>query len=63
MLTMVSMLIGTCVPDLFGISLAILRNGGDMLVATTGWRLLHAEENDALQMVWTGWADLNGFTH
>lgn len=46
---MVSMLIGTYVLELFGISLAIVRIGGGLLVATTGWNLLHAGEEDAVR--------------
>lgn len=46
---MVSMLIGTYVLELFGISLAIVRIGGGMLVAATGWRMLQAGEDDAVR--------------
>ena len=34
----VSMLVGTYVLELFGISLPIVRIGGGLLVAATGWR-------------------------
>jgi multiple antibiotic resistance protein len=42
----VSMLVGTYVLDLFGISLPIVRLGGGLLVATTGWRMLHSQDDD-----------------
>jgi multiple antibiotic resistance protein len=43
----VSMLVGTYVLELFGISLPIVRIGGGLLVAATGWRMLntHAEDD------------------
>jgi multiple antibiotic resistance protein len=41
-----SMLIGTYVLALFGISLPIVRIGGGLLVAAVGWRLLHSTEDD-----------------
>lgn len=37
-----SMLIGSFVLDLFGISLPIVRVGGGLIVASTAWRLLNA---------------------
>jgi len=40
-------LIGSYVLDFFGISLDIVRVGGGLLVAHTGWRLLSAERSDA----------------
>lgn len=43
---MVSMLIGTYVLELFGISLPIVRIGGGLLVAATGWRLLNDGGHD-----------------
>jgi multiple antibiotic resistance protein len=41
-----SMLIGTYVLALFGISLPVVRIGGGLLVAATAWRLLHHTEDD-----------------
>ena len=43
---MVSILIGTYVLALFGISLPVVRIGGGLLVAATGWRMLHRQEED-----------------
>ena len=44
---LVSMLIGTYVLALFGISLPVVRIGGGLLVASTAWRMLHhADEDD-----------------
>ena len=40
-------LIGSYVLDFFGISLDIVRVGGGLLVAHTGWRLLSAERADS----------------
>lgn len=51
---MASMLVGTYVLDLFGISLAIVRLGGGMLVATAGWRLLQTEDSDAVRVAVAG---------
>lgn len=46
---LVSMLIGTYVLALFGISLPVVRIGGGLLVASTAWRMLHhTEEEDVL---------------
>ena len=42
----VSILIGTYVLALFGISLPVVRIGGGLLVAATGWRMLHRQEED-----------------
>ena len=42
----VSMLIGTYVLDLFGISLPIVRVGGGLLVAASAWRMLTGNEGD-----------------
>jgi multiple antibiotic resistance protein len=42
----VSMLIGTYVLTLFGISLPVVRIGGGLLVAATAWRMLHRTEDD-----------------
>lgn len=48
----VSMLIGTYVLELFGISLPIVRIGGGLLVASTGWRMLnHQDRDDVRQAV------------
>jgi multiple antibiotic resistance protein len=44
-----SMLIGTYVLDIFGISLPIVRIGGGLLVASYGWQLLHDNGTDAVQ--------------
>ncbi|HEX6274708.1 MAG TPA: MarC family protein [Polyangiaceae bacterium] len=44
-----AMLIGTYVLDFFGISLPIVRIGGGLLVASTGWRMIHADENDKVK--------------
>lgn len=46
-----SMLIGTYVLELFGISLAVMRLGGGLLVAATAWRLLHHTEDDDVHAV------------
>ena len=42
----VSMLIGTYVLTIFGISLPVVRLGGGLLVAAAAWRLLHRTEDD-----------------
>ncbi|MFO1398762.1 MAG: MarC family protein [Burkholderiales bacterium] len=42
----VSMLIGTYVLALFGISLPVVRIGGGLLVASTAWRMLHRTDED-----------------
>lgn len=41
-----SLLIGAYVLSFFGISMAILRVGGGMIVAMAGWKLLHASDED-----------------
>src|SRR5207249_3345161 len=41
-----SMLIGTYVLELFGISLPIVRVGGGLLVAASGWRMLNSSDDD-----------------
>ncbi len=41
-----SMLVGIYVLDLFGISLAVVRIGGGLLVAASGWRLLNNRNPD-----------------
>jgi multiple antibiotic resistance protein len=40
------MLIGTYVLALFGISLPVVRLGGGLLLAATGWRMLHRADDD-----------------
>lgn len=45
----IAMLIGTYVLDFFGISLPIVRIGGGLLVASTGWRMLNSSESDEVQ--------------
>lgn len=47
LLTLGCTLVGSYVLDFFGISLDIVRVGGGLLVAHTGWRLLSAERSDA----------------
>src|SRR5215467_12490241 len=41
-----SILIGTYVLAIFGISLPVVRLGGGLLVVATGWRMLHRTEDD-----------------
>jgi multiple antibiotic resistance protein len=41
-----SMLTGTYVLALFGISLPVVRVGGGLLVAAAGWRMLHRNDED-----------------
>jgi multiple antibiotic resistance protein len=41
-----SILVGTYVLALFGISLPVVRLGGGLLVAATAWRMLHRTEDD-----------------
>jgi len=41
-----SMLIGTYVLALFGVSLPVVRLGGGLLVAAAGWRMLHRNDDD-----------------
>jgi multiple antibiotic resistance protein len=41
-----SMLIGTYVLALFGISLPVVRVGGGLIVAAAGWRMLHRSDED-----------------
>lgn len=52
----VSMLVGTYVLDLFGISLAIVRVAGGLLVAATGWRMLQAPDEDPVRHAVAGQA-------
>jgi multiple antibiotic resistance protein len=42
----ISLLIGTYVLDLFGISIPIVRVGGGLLVAASGWRMLNRRDDD-----------------
>ncbi len=42
-----SMLVGTYVLALFGISLPVVRIGGGLLVAAAAWRMLHRTDDDA----------------
>lgn len=44
-----SILLGTYVLRLFGISLPIVSVGGGLLVAATGWRMLNSKEDDDVQ--------------
>ncbi|MCW5656210.1 MAG: NAAT family transporter [Burkholderiaceae bacterium] len=44
-----SLLIGTYVLDLFGISLPIVRIGGGLLVAASGWRMLNHHDDDEVR--------------
>ena len=46
-----SMLIGTYVLALFGISLPVVRIGGGLLVAATAWHMLHHNEDDDVHAV------------
>jgi multiple antibiotic resistance protein len=41
-----SMLVGTYVLELFGISIPIVRVGGGLLVAASGWRMLNRSDDD-----------------
>ena len=41
-----SMLLGTHILALFGISLPVMRLGGGLLLAAAGWRMLHHTEDD-----------------
>ena len=45
----VSMLVGTYVLDIFGISLPIVRIGGGLLVAAAGWRMLNSQDDDSVR--------------
>lgn len=53
----VSMLVGSYVLEIFGISLPIVRIAGGLLVAATGWRLLHADETDPVRVAVEGQAE------
>ncbi|WP_431259666.1 MarC family protein [Roseateles chitinivorans] len=46
---MVSLLVGTYVLDLFGISLPVVRVGGGLLVAYSAWVMLTRNETDEMQ--------------
>ncbi len=46
----VSMLVGTYVLDIFGISLPIVRIGGGLLVAAAGWRMLNSQDDDSVRL-------------
>ena len=45
-----SMVLGTQVLALFGLSLPVVRIGGGLLVAANGWRMLHRSEQDDVQV-------------
>lgn len=47
----VSMLIGTYVLALFGISLPVVRIGGGLLVVATAWQMLHQIEDDDVHAI------------
>ncbi|HWR79818.1 MAG TPA: MarC family protein [Pseudomonas sp.] len=47
----VSMLIGSYVLALFGISLPVVRIGGGLLVVSTAWQMLHQVEDDDVHAV------------
>lgn len=44
-----SILVGTYVLALFGISIPVVRIGGGLLVAATAWRMLHSTDDDDVQ--------------
>jgi len=44
-----SLLVGTYVLELFGISIPIVRIGGGMLVAASGWRMLNRTDDDEVK--------------
>lgn len=46
---MAAMLVGSYLLDIFGISLPIVRVGGGLLVAATGWRMLNDVAGDAIR--------------
>ena len=54
---MTSMLVGTYVLNLFGISLPIVRLAGGLLVVFAGWGMLHSEEKDAVRVAVADQAD------
>ena len=47
----VSMLIGSYVLALFGISLPVVRIGGGLLVVSTAWQMLHQAEDDDVHAI------------
>jgi multiple antibiotic resistance protein len=47
----VSMLIGSYVLALFGISLPVVRIGGGLLVVSTAWQMLHQAEDDDVRVI------------
>jgi multiple antibiotic resistance protein len=47
----VSMLVGTYVLEIFGISIPVIRLGGGILVAATGWRMLDRSDDDEIHAV------------
>jgi multiple antibiotic resistance protein len=47
----VSLLIGTYVLALFGISLPVVRIGGGLLVVATAWQMLHQKEDDEVHSI------------
>jgi multiple antibiotic resistance protein len=47
----VSMLAGTYVLEIFGISIPVIRLGGGVLVAATGWRMLDRSDDDEIHAV------------
>jgi multiple antibiotic resistance protein len=46
-----SMLFGTYVLEIFGISIPVIRLGGGVLVAATGWRMLNRSDDDEIHAV------------
>jgi multiple antibiotic resistance protein len=46
----VSMVLGAQILALFGITLPIVRIGGGLLLAATGWQMLHPREEDDVQV-------------
>src|SRR5262245_50430163 len=44
-----ALFVGTYVLDLFGISLPIVRVGGGLLVAASGWRMLNKSDDDEVK--------------
>jgi len=46
-----SMLVGTYVLEIFGISIPVIRLGGGLLVAATGWRMLDRSDDDEIHAV------------
>jgi multiple antibiotic resistance protein len=46
-----SMVFGTYVLEIFGISIPVIRLGGGVLVAATGWRMLNRSDDDEIHAV------------